>query len=757
MFNENRTFSDFSDDFDYPNPHFKQREIQYSSSSSINDLEKGNVDYQQDMSLKLRQSLLDEESLLNKLESLKSQLDSSKRKTSLSELKNQKLSSLVSNSQNEAKKASNELKAARSAFESNKAQFAHESRRKEQESTKLKERMQKVIIEKHKSAKIEAQIISQIHKPRSEDESLSEISAERRLVDDLIKNYEINEKELLSQNEKITSEIISLYNHHYLTYNSFLEDTDFISNANLLSNLFNPSDIEVNPSKTWNLAIKSSLDILANMYTYFKKSMSKQPKDLSEELKFQKELNQKSQEKIDSLNETINSLNYKLQQKNLQLEEAKISSENFIKNQSSEKESAMKIQQDLDISRSIIKNQEKTIDNLHSELTKIQKNMYKISKSLSPITGEFSSIEECINDFLEKRSLLRKYELKLKNDQSEYQLAMTELANEKAEVEKLRQSLKVYQINSQTADFLSTLPPTPAWLKNVDLNAPTPEMQKNVKYVMDNTPISSMQFLNKKYNNQPESGLTSKLRFSQSSEATSNSQHQDLNSSSKYAEFDSSIGENDVGGNRKFPDKFESDKYNYISENSEMIEGKDLDIRSGISKLEVMDETKKLIDPGFNHTPAANNYRYAKPTETREHANVPGTTKRTQSISNNIASSDTKRKATNLMIKSSGNAATFSSSLKNNRPNTTVTNLKNSDKIHPVSPMKTPKNSHATSISTKTPNSSTPNVVHRLSTTKICTKPGCAANYVHSHEDLATGEAVSHERKPPVPKFRSGK
>ncbi|PVU94441.1 hypothetical protein BB561_002542 [Smittium simulii] len=712
-----------------------------------------NADYQQDMSSKLRKSLLDEELMLEKICKLKDQLGNTERKLYISESKAQKLTSSLRNADNISKKAVSDLKIARSAFEANKLQLGHESKRKEQETFKLKERMQKMLIEKHKGAKIDYQVINPISNTRGEQETISELMAERRLVDDLIKNYEINENEIIAEKNKLSDAVYTLYNHHYSIYKDCIEGSNNDLESFPTIDQIDFDSPENNSMNKYILAVNHSKLILENIYSSLLKNNTLANNYQLEKVTTLEEYHKKSIIQINDLKNNLSELEYKLSKKDADLQE-----------------------NELNIKKKLAEQQDQSIQMLHFEISKLKNDRHKIYNSLFPFMDGSDNLEDCISDLIKRKDELEKDEMKLKNDQIQYKEAILLLEQERIEVEKLRQNLKMYQISSKTADFLSTLPPTPLWLKNTDLSLPTPELNKRLQQNMDNTPISSMQLSSREisdgFNNTNENSNSShSLNFSRKSLDSYNIKSQKNN----QALEDKYQNEN-IKNNYDSPDIFRS--YNTTNDRD--------NLQSIVNDF--TEETTKTPTYNFLRKRAESKTEINQNESKTNRFNPPTTSKKSikskESDSNirspGLNSAPIAAISTQTNRYNSSFNKTSDLSLNTSRKSTLASNkLFETSNMSPIS-MKNNSNNHKPSIDrkgsrpsvleiqTKNFNDSTPTIISKTSgllpktiskrsSIKFCTKPGCAAHKTHYHEDGTVYEVISHELKPPVPKYRPAK
>ncbi|OMJ19821.1 hypothetical protein AYI69_g6461 [Smittium culicis] len=203
------------------------------------------------------------------------------------------------------------------------------------------------------------------------------------------------------------------------------------------------------------------------------------------------------QEEIKSIKSTVSDLQKTISIKDDEINKFKSNNESISRDIELAKSQNYKHSLNIENYKQSIGEKDKVVNELKSKLAEQQSTLLRIMQAVSPLMTSSTNLEDSISEFIRDRNQLELDKQQLEYDKSQFMNAVLEMGKERTEVEKLRQKLKMHQINSSTAEFLSTLPPTPKWLKNADLSLPTPAIQKNLKNLMENTPISSMELLRK--------------------------------------------------------------------------------------------------------------------------------------------------------------------------------------------------------------------------------------------------------------------
>ncbi|OLY83474.1 hypothetical protein AYI68_g2385 [Smittium mucronatum] len=433
-------------------------------STSIEDLEDSqrvnSLEFHEDLSSRLRRTMQECDYLSEKIENLKDKLDSSERKEAALYSRNLALNSSVNKAEITSRKATTELAGVRSASESNKSQFVHEVKRKEQEMMKIKERMQKIIVDKHKASKVKVELVK-------------------------------NSQGLLSPYTR-SDELKA-------TFGMKSSKADLTELSNLESD-FDPSkDSALDKFKSIIKKVKDLIeDFNSNAFEEERNSLIEENKRNETSLKDQ----------IKNLNDSVSELEKNLDSKEEEISKVRLENDSVHEINESAKKENIKLQQEIGNCGQIIDDKDRIIEQLKSKLGEQQHTILKVMQAISPLLSSGNSLEESVEEIINQKNQLEIDKIQLKNDKSQFMNAVLEMGKERTEVEKLRQKLKMHQINSNTAEFLSTLPPTPSWLKNVDLSLPTPVIHKNLQNLMENTPISSMHTLRNRAKNSPTPGST---------------------------------------------------------------------------------------------------------------------------------------------------------------------------------------------------------------------------------------------------------
>ncbi|KAJ1971654.1 hypothetical protein H4R35_005136 [Dimargaris xerosporica] len=167
------------------------------------------VDYREEVDDKYRRLMSEQETLLhnmtklrNDMEAVERTLDSTKSKLSISEASLKDLNEKHRNVKEELKTAKNNLQYTRT-------QYTHDLRKREQDKTRMNDKMQRMAADKFKASKMGLQMLNPFVKEKT---LLSKDKVkDKELIDIVLANYEEREQELLDEIEMMRHSMYDLY------------------------------------------------------------------------------------------------------------------------------------------------------------------------------------------------------------------------------------------------------------------------------------------------------------------------------------------------------------------------------------------------------------------------------------------------------------------------------------------------------------------------------------------------------------------
>ncbi|KAL9950371.1 hypothetical protein ACROYT_G042859 [Oculina patagonica] len=276
-----------------------------------------------DLEQKNLRTRCDNDNLIQNQKRLKEQLESAEREIAMSNERERQL-------QGKLKKAKEELKLEREELKKTKAnslhlqkQFEHETRKKEREFSRLKERIHQLLTDKSHERKVGLDILNLINRPAGGQRATWKTGSaknEEEMYKMLITNYEERQKELLVENsdlretlQNMQAELVNLLNQQNEGYESNTEGGDTSSVDELSSGHFHmPYDmvregIESSLREKWRI-LKSRLEE-ANRGSTNGSSKSDEVLSLERQIENYRHVVGQQENLIESLQSRVNSLN----------------------------------------------------------------------------------------------------------------------------------------------------------------------------------------------------------------------------------------------------------------------------------------------------------------------------------------------------------------------------------------------------------------------------------------------------------------
>ncbi|KAJ1731829.1 hypothetical protein LPJ61_002337 [Coemansia biformis] len=151
----------------------------------------------------LRKAMGEEDMLRTTIARLERELDQSQRESAGHRHKWEESQRNAMEGERQRKLLAAELRTTRSNAAMVKAQYLHDGKKREQESIRLKERMQKLIVDKHGKAELSMKLANPIERDRSGRPVEPAAGRDRRLLEELIGRYEASETELVARVESL--------------------------------------------------------------------------------------------------------------------------------------------------------------------------------------------------------------------------------------------------------------------------------------------------------------------------------------------------------------------------------------------------------------------------------------------------------------------------------------------------------------------------------------------------------------------------
>ncbi|KAJ1647443.1 hypothetical protein LPJ64_001163 [Coemansia asiatica] len=145
--------------------------------------------FRESMSDELRKAMGEEDQLRNTVGRLQRDLDGAQREAAANRIKWQEAERVGGETEGQRKRLAAELRTNRSNAAMVKAQFLHDSKKREQEMVKLKDRLQRLITDKHRASKVSVDLVNPISRDRT-GRPMDALGHEREMLRRLIEDYQ---------------------------------------------------------------------------------------------------------------------------------------------------------------------------------------------------------------------------------------------------------------------------------------------------------------------------------------------------------------------------------------------------------------------------------------------------------------------------------------------------------------------------------------------------------------------------------------
>ncbi|KAJ2542213.1 hypothetical protein EV175_006075, partial [Coemansia sp. RSA 1933] len=392
--------------------------------------------FREQMEDELRKAMGEEDLLRSTIARLERDLDGAQREAAMNKIKWQEAERVGAEVEAQRKKLAAELRTTRSNAAMVKAQFVHETKKHEQVDGKLKERLQKMIVDKHRSSKLSVELINPVVRDRSGRPVDAAASRDRRLLEELIGRYEANESELVQKIDALEAMLRDLAAALAALHADVVStSTDGPLGDELMASMNGDGS---DPAAT--LAL---IDAISQRVHQDRRAQKPAP------TVDQAELTHRDNE-IAQLREEIEKLGREIQDQRRVMEEQK-----KVMDMMSAKEFANSRMEPMDI-----------LDASFSEMSMEQLEM--------------------------EREALRKEKQQLEDERKRFTDAAIELGNERSELKREREEFETKKVAQGTNDLLSGLPETPQWMRGVDTSQATPMILSQLQSMYNGTPTNAM-------------------------------------------------------------------------------------------------------------------------------------------------------------------------------------------------------------------------------------------------------------------------
>ncbi|KAJ1799345.1 hypothetical protein LPJ59_001897 [Coemansia sp. RSA 2399] len=391
--------------------------------------------FREQMDDELRKAMGEEDLLRSTIGRLERDLDGAQREAAMNKIKWQEAERVGAEVEAQRKKLAAELRTTRSNAAMVKAQFVHETKKNEQVDGKLKERLQKMIVDKHRSSKLSVELVNAVIRDRSGRPVDAAASRDRRLLEELIGRYEANESELVQKIDALEAKLRALTAALVALHANTVSPTPDGSLGDELMASMN--------GEAGDPAVTMALIDAISQRVHQDRAQKPAP------VVDQSEITRRDQE-IAQLREDIS-----------------------------------RLAQEIQAQRQVMEEQKKVMDMMSAK-------EYANSK-MEPMDVLDASFSEMSMEQLEmEREALRKEKQQLEDERKRFTDAAIELGNERGELKREREEFEAGKVAQGTNDLLSGLPETPQWMRGVDTSQATPMILSQLQSMYNGTPTNAM-------------------------------------------------------------------------------------------------------------------------------------------------------------------------------------------------------------------------------------------------------------------------
>ncbi|KAJ2130734.1 hypothetical protein GGH19_003767 [Coemansia sp. RSA 1807] len=164
---------------------------------------KKDLQFRDIMEDELRKAMGEEDQLRSTITRLERDVDLAQREAAMTRIKLEDSQRTLGDVDGQRKQLAADLRTTRSNAAMVRAQHVHDGKKREQEMNKLKDRLQKLITDKHRAAKLSVELVNAVERDRSGRVVENRVARDRKLLEELIGKYEATEVELIAKIEAL--------------------------------------------------------------------------------------------------------------------------------------------------------------------------------------------------------------------------------------------------------------------------------------------------------------------------------------------------------------------------------------------------------------------------------------------------------------------------------------------------------------------------------------------------------------------------
>ncbi|KAJ2709506.1 hypothetical protein H4R19_004217 [Coemansia spiralis] len=376
----------------------------------------------------LHKAMGEEDILRSAIARLERELDQAQREAAGNRHKWEEAQRGVAESEQQRKQLAAEMRTTRSNAAMVKAQYLHDGKKREQESVRLKERLQKLITDKHRSAKIDFELANPIVRDRGGHPVEPPASRDRRLLEELIGRYEASEAELVARTESLEATVRKLV----AALRRLHSDTVPGAAARSPRVAEDAEAADVGPALELVDAIRDCI--------HAERRQQPEPVDSEETARLAAQ--------VEDLQATV--------------EEQ---------------------QQQLAEMQEVLEGQRRVMDMAAAAKGLAGSKMDMVDMSFS---------EMSLDQLDAERDAVRRERQQLEDERRRFTEAAIELGNERSDLKRDRELFERQRTQQATADLVGNLPPTPQWMKGLDTSQATPMILHQLQASYGGTPTNAL-------------------------------------------------------------------------------------------------------------------------------------------------------------------------------------------------------------------------------------------------------------------------
>ncbi|KAJ1968645.1 hypothetical protein IWQ62_001120 [Dispira parvispora] len=399
------------------------------------------MDYREQMDDQHRRLVSEQETLLSNMSKLRGELEASDRMVDITKGKVTMTEATLRDVNEKHRNTKEELKNAKNNLLYSRSQFAHDIRKREQESVKLKDKMQRMAADKYKASKVGIQLLNPLVKDKTlmgHDRPVKD----RELVDIVLGNYEEREQELLAENEQLRGALYELYAHVTELLQAKVDDHDDLASSQDGSETNDQTD-----------APRHYRDKVILPYELVRDRLNQDMQKLVEDLKGDwQSMHHQAQAQVDA---------GLLAEKEATLHELRLELET--------------LQNKIQGYKDVIAEQSRVIE------MSLSATLRHPPRQDSDALGINLPNDLDPDALQEEREALEKQRAELEEERRKFTEAAILLGQERESLRKERDALLEHKQKLQTAAILNNIPSTPHYLKNLNLEDSTPEVLQKIQ------------------------------------------------------------------------------------------------------------------------------------------------------------------------------------------------------------------------------------------------------------------------------------